>query len=255
MIDSHCHLEFRQFDSDRDEIIAEAKRRLVAVVDSCARIEDSSKVLDLHRSNPDFIFPTLGIHPTGASKSSNKEIERYKENVRKNSSEIVAIGEVGLDNYHIKDSHHRKKCRKIFNDFIDLSNSLDLPLVVHSRDSTKEVMELLKKKDGDVIIHCFSGNTNDLEEALDRNYYISLGGIIFRSEEKYKNIIENLPLENLLLETDSPFLAKKKSDRSTPWFIEDIADRIAEIKDLGRSEIWSCAGKNAKKVYGLPVRI
>lgn len=255
MIDSHCHLEFRDFDKDRNEVIAEAKKNLVAVVDSCAKIDDFEKVLNLHRSNPNFIFPSFGIHPTGASTVTEEKLNIYKSAIRENSSDIVAIGEVGLDNYHIKKLEKWKKCKRIFADFVDFSDSLDFPVVIHSRDSMKEVMEVLKRKEGDVIIHCFSGELDDLQEALDRGYYISLGGMIFRRKKKYREIIDNLPLDNLLLETDSPFLAKEKSDRSEPWLIEEVAGRIAEVKEIDKEKVWFSAGRNAKSVYELPVTI
>lgn len=255
MIDSHCHLEFRHFDEDREEVIERAKGRIKALVDSSAEIEMSENVIDLHDSHPDFIFSTLGLHPTYAVKSSDEEIEEYIDYIGKNVDKIVGVGEVGLDYYHIKDKSKRVRAREVFERFIKLSDQLDLPLVVHSRNSTSDVMEILEGKEGDVIIHCFSGGVGEVHEAVDRGYYLSFGGMVFRSENKYRDILQETPIDNLLLETDAPFLAKRKSDRSEPWLIREVADKIAEIKGLEKSKVWKVAGQNAKEAYDLPVSL
>lgn len=251
MIDSHCHLELSQFDEDREEVIEKAKEKLQAVVNSCAKIPDSKKVLNLHRSNPDFVYPCMGLHPEWVLKASESEIENYRNFIREVSDEIVAVGEVGLDYFQV-DEADRKRTKEIFQSFIELSNGLDLPLVVHSRNSMKDTLEILKSKDGKVVIHCFAGDMDDLEECLDRKYYLSFGGIVFRSEEKYSEILKDVPLENLLLETDAPFLGKSKGDRTEPWFIREVAERIADVKDEDFSDVWEKAAKNASKVFGIP---
>lgn len=255
MIDSHCHLEFDHFDGDREEVIEKAKEKLEAVVDSCAEIGTSEDVLELHRKHPDFIFPSLGLHPRFAMEASDEEIRNYKNKIEEVSSEIVAIGEVGLDYYHVSDSSKRKSSEEVFIKFVKFSNSMDLPLVVHSRNSMEDTLDVLEESEKEVIIHCFSGNINQLEESLDRGYYISLGGMIFRDKVKFRKIIDNVPLENLLLETDAPFLAKEKGERSEPWFIREVAERIAEVKDLDFSQIWETAGENAIEVFRLPKSI
>jgi len=255
MIDSHCHLEFDHFDGEREKVISTAKNRIKGVVDSSADIENAQNVLSLHEDHPNFIFPSLGLHPKEAVQASEDEIEKFKEIARGKKYEIVAIGEVGLDYYHVKGDKDREKSKDVFEEMIELSNSLELPLVVHSRDSLKPALEILERKEGDVIIHCFAGNKEQLEECIDRDYYLSFGGIIFRAEGKYRPLLERTPLENLLLETDAPFLAKRKKDRSEPWFIREIANRIAEVKGVDFDEVWEKAGKNAKDVFSLPVSL
>jgi len=253
MIDSHCHLEFGDFDRDREDVIEKSRQKIDAVVDSSARIETSKDVINLHEKHSDFIFPTLGLHPKEAAKTSEHEISEYRKFIEEKIDKIVGIGEVGLDYHHVKGEGNRKRCKRIFEDFIEISNFLNLPLIVHSRKSMKDTMKILKEAKNEVIIHCFSGNIENLEESLDRGYYLSFGGIIFRSADRYRKILEKVPLQNLLLETDSPFLAKKKNDRTNPWFIREVAEKIAEIKDMKFSEIWKNAGDNAKKVYDLPI--
>ncbi len=256
MIDSHCHLEFKHFDGDREEVIDKAKDRIKAVVNSSAEINKARDVIRLHREHKEFIFPSLGLHPKRALEASDDELENFKRIIKERRNDIVAIGEVGLDHAQVRDPRKRKRCKEIFADFIKLSNDLDLPVVVHARKAMDETLRILKKhKEGDVVIHCFAGNIKHLRDALEEGYYISLGGIIFRSQKKYERIIDVLPHENLLLETDAPFLAKKKSDRSEPWFIWDVAERVAEVKGRNFKKVWESAGENAKKVFDLPIDI
>lgn len=253
MIDSHCHLEFDHFEDDREGVIEESKEKLEAVVDSCAEIDTSEDVLELHRKHPEFIFPSLGLHPGFAANVSDRELRKYKNKIEEVKSKIVAVGEVGLDYYHIKDSAERKRCEEVFLEFIELSNSLNLPLVVHSRDSMSDALEILEESEGKVIIHCFAGNIDQLRKSLDRGYYISLGGMIFRAKDKFRKILRELPLENLLLETDAPFLAKEKGGRSEPWFVREVAERIAEVNEVSFSEVWESAGRNAVEVFDLSI--
>lgn len=256
MIDSHCHLEFEQFDGDREEVIEEAKKRLKAVVNSAAEIDKAKDVIKLYRENKDFIFPSLGIHPKRVVRASMNELEDYKSFIKRRRGEIVAVGEVGLDHAQVKDPKKRQHCKEIFADFIELSNDLEVPVVVHARGAMDEALRILQRhNEEEAIIHCFSGNLKQLKEALGEGYYISLGGLVFRQRGKYEQLIDSLPLDNLLLETDAPFLAKKKSDRSEPWFIWDVAERIAEIKGGNFRKVWRKAGENAVEVFDLPIDI
>lgn len=253
MIDSHCHLEFKHFDKDRERVIEKSKDELKAIVDSSAEIEKSVQVMELHEENPNFIFPSLGLHPEFAVKTSESEIEEYKGYIEDNRERIVSIGEVGLDYYHTRGFDKKQRSKEVFLEFIKLSNSVNLPLVVHSRKSMKDTLDFLREKEGEVVIHCYSGGIDDLEVALDRGYYLSFGGIIFRSRKKYEEILENTPLENLLLETDAPFLGRTKQERSEPWFIREVADKISEIKGVEFQEVWKTACENSVEVFDLPV--
>lgn len=255
MIDSHCHLEFKHFDGDRGEVIDRSERRLKAVVDSCAEIDHAEKVLELHKQHPGFIFASLGLHPSRAVNTPDGELEKYRQFIRENAEDIVAIGEVGLDYTQVKGEEKVERSKEIFLDFIELSDELDLPVVIHARKSMEDTLEILKEKDGDVVIHCFAGDLGDVEEALKRDYYLSFGGMVFRSPYRYREILERVPLDNLLLETDAPFLAKKKGDRSEPWFIREVAEKIATVKGCDFEEVWKGAGINAREVFGLPIDI
>lgn len=255
MIDTHCHLEFNQFDGDRDEIIEKSREELKAVIDSAAEAESAKRVMNLHESHPDFIFPCLGYHPNYVLGVSQKNLEKYKQFIRKRKEKLVAIGEVGLDYAHVEDEEKRKETQDRFREFVEFSNEVDLPVVVHSRNAMEDTLGILENKKGKTIIHCFAGNMGQLEEAVSRGYYISYGGLIFRMPNKYKNLVKKTPLEKILLETDAPFLGKEKSSRNEPIFIEEVAERIAEWKNLDFEDVWEQAGENAVEAFSLPINI
>ncbi len=253
MIDSHCHLEFDHFNKDREKVIKKAKKELEAVIDSCVGPKDLDKVLQLHKKHPNFIYVSTGLHPKTAKNITNTELKDYKDQIRKNRDKVVAIGEIGLDYHHVRKPKDKEKTKTILEDMINFSNSLDLPIVIHSRNSMNDVMKILQKNtENNVIIHCFSGNNKNLKEALDRDYYVSIGGMIYRNPTKYKKLVKNTPLNKLLLETDAPFLAKKKQNRSNPWFIKQIAEKIAQIKNTNQEKILKTTAKNTKTAYNLP---
>nr|AGF93078.1 deoxyribonuclease, TatD Mg-dependent [uncultured organism] len=242
-------MEFRHFDGDREEVIEESMDRIDGLVCSSIEMETVEQVLGLHREYPGFVFACLGLHPPRSVEVSEGYIDEHKQLIRDNVGDIVAVGEVGLDYYHLKDSGERERSKEVFREYIDLSNELQLPLVVHSRDSMGDVLDILEGEKEEVLIHCFAGNEEHLEEALDRDYYLSFGGMIFRAPNKYKKLLRKTPLDNLLLETDAPFLAKKKRNRSNPWFIKEIAQKIAEIKKNNFNQIWRKAKENAKEIF------
>lgn len=255
MIDSHCHLEFKNFDDDREKVIKESKRRLKAIVNSCANPDDFSKVKKLTKEHPNFIFSNYGLHPSRALNYDSETIEMYKRKIKENMQNVYGIGEIGLDYHHVEDKATRQKTKEIFLDWLKFSDDLDLPAVIHSRNAMQDTLNILEKKQtNDVVIHCFSGKLGELSACIDRNYYISMGGLIFRSNA-FENLVEEAPLDMILLETDAPFLAKNKERRNNPWFVEEVAERIAEIKELEFEEVWKTCAQNAKEVFDLPVEI
>ncbi|MFP4045850.1 MAG: TatD family hydrolase [Candidatus Aenigmatarchaeota archaeon] len=255
MIDTHCHLEFKQFDKDREEVVARCQEKLKAVVDSAAKASNAEKVLGIQDRYPNFVFASLGYHPTYVLDASREKLEEYKQFLRERKDEIVAIGEIGLDYAEVENEKSREKTRNRFREFVELSNELELPVVIHSRNAMADTLEILKEKEGKVIIHCFAGNIQQLKEAVDRGYYISYGGLVFRIRNKYRGLVKQTPPENILLETDAPFLGKKPSDRNEPTFVEDVAKQIADWKELEFKKVWKQAGKNAIEALELPVNI
>lgn len=255
MIDVHCHLEFKNFDADREKVLEESKQKLKAIINSGCEPNLFKKVKNIAEDNKGFVFPTYGLHPSKALDFSAEEIEKYKRRIKENLHTTVAIGEIGLDYYHVKEKYDRRETEKIFLDWLHFSDELELPALIHTRNAMKDTLKILEKKEkNDIIIHCFSGRIEDLVTCIDRGYYISIGGLIFRSNI-YKSLIKRAPLDKILLETDAPFMAKEKSTRNNPWFIKEVAEEIANIKETSFSKVWRKCGKNAIDVFDLPLQI
>ncbi|MFB6088369.1 MAG: TatD family hydrolase [Candidatus Aenigmatarchaeota archaeon] len=251
MIDTHCHLEMEKFDDEREEILKKCEEDLKAVVVSSAEINTAEKVLEISENNEN-IFSTLGLHPEPALENSQKEIEEHIEFIRSNKKKIVGIGEVGLDYYIIRNKDNRERTKEIFQQYINLAEDMSMPLVIHARDSINDVLDILKDRSlKSVILHCFSGNVKQLEEALERNYWISISTLVCKSS-LHKKLANRTPLDNILLETDAPYLSPD-SERNYPWKIEQSARKIAQIKGLKFEEVWNKSGKNAIKAFDLSI--
>ncbi|MFB6076203.1 MAG: TatD family hydrolase [Candidatus Aenigmatarchaeota archaeon] len=251
MIDTHCHLEMNKFDDERDEVLRKCGKNLKAVIVSSAEINTAEKVLQISENNEN-IFSTLGLHPEPALKNSNQEIEEHIEFIRKNAEKIVGIGEVGLDYYLIKDKDKRERTKEIFERYVELAEELSMPLVIHARDSINDVLDILKPRDlRNVILHCFSGSIEQLKEALERNYWISISTLVCKSSH-HKKLTNQTPLDNILLETDAPYLSPD-SGTNYPWKIEQSARKIAQIKGFNFEKVWKKTGENAIEAFDLPI--
>ncbi len=249
MIDIHAHLCFPEFDGDREEVVEKCKKELSAVIVSSARYEEGLKVLSLAERHPGFLFPTLGFHPTEGT-----EFEKTLKLIRSNSGRIVGIGEVGLDYHWEKDEKKRRLQRERFSKFIELAEKLSKPLVIHSWDAESECYEMVKDSSTEVVFHCFSGRRELAKQIVSRGFYISISTMVLFSKN-IRKIVKDLPLDKLLLETDSPFLSpdRAKDPRNYPWNIKLSAEKIAEIKGITKEEVLENAKRNAMRVFDLKI--
>jgi len=248
IIDVHCHLEFMKHP---DKVIKEAKTKMDAIVTSCAAIKHRELTLSFVKKNPGFVFATLGLSPSEVPNLTMGEINDYVEFIRLNKKNIVGIGEVGLDYHWIKNKEQQKETKFVFEIFIGLANELHLPIVIHSRNAMADVFKSLENARTDVVLHCFSGSPADLKEAIERKYWISLATIVCKSHTRQR-LIGRIPLENLLLETDSPWLDPFSSDLvNRPWNISFTADLIASRLGMLTEEVLLQTTKNAIKVFNM----
>lgn len=255
MIDSHCHLEQKDYDEDRDEIIEKCKKELKALVTVCAHPSDFDLTLKLAEENKNFIFAEAGIHPEYIKEISEKEIEKFIEKIKENKNKIVGIGEVGLDYFWIKENDWQEKQKQLFIRFISLAKELKLPLTVHSRDAYEDVVKILEQEDAKKVhLHLFGDNTL-VQRIADNGWYISIGPIVLKSKKHFQ-IARDMPIEKILLETDSPWNAPEvflegKKVRNDPTSIKIVAQKIAEIKKLDFNEVWKACGENAVRFFDL----
>lgn len=248
VIDSHCHLDFKHFDRDRDGVISRAREAGVRMmINSGVDLSTNKKSLKLAQEH-DFIFATLGLSPNGLENLGKSDLKTELDFIAENASRAVGIGEAGLDYYRCKDEPARIRQVKVFQQIIELARSLDLPLVIHSRDAEQQALELVKDLDK-VVFHCYGGSIDTMRQAVDLGFYISLATVVCRSGQ-HQVLARNIPLDYLLVETDSPFLAPKRG-RNEPVNVLDAVNLIARIKGLSPQEIADATLRNTRRIYGI----
>ncbi|MFH1229139.1 MAG: TatD family hydrolase [Candidatus Aenigmatarchaeota archaeon] len=257
MIDVHCHLEQSDYDKDRDQVVEDCKKDLKAIITSCAHPMDFDLTMQMSEKYKNFVFASCGIHPEYIKEISEKKIENIIENIKQNKDRIVAIGEVGLDFYWVKEPEWQQKQRELFIQMINLAKEMKKPLVIHSRNCHEETIRILEQEDArEVDMHMF-GDHHLIERITNNGWSISMNTIILRSKS-HKKIARDCPLENLMLETDAPWLAPKRlldgiEERNSPLSIRIVAEKIAEIKKVDFDTVWKSCGQNAVKFFRLPL--
>lgn len=258
MIDAHCHLEYMPL-----TVVDEAREKMNALISSVANPKDVEKILSVQEKNRDFVFVALGLHPEEAEKQKDEDIEKYIELIRKNRDRIVSVGEVGLDYHWIKTLEDQQRSKEVFLKFIQLTKELNLPMTIHSRNSVEkndqgkedaisEVIEMLTaEKIKDVMLHCFSGSEDNLKDALNQGWLISFSTLVVKSK-RYQRLAASTPLEQMLLETDAPWLDPESKELvNRPWKIEQSAEIIAKIKEKTKEEILKKTEDNAINFFRL----
>lgn len=248
IIDSHCHLDFPKFNSDREETILRAREAGVAeMVNSGISLKGNRISLELAKTHED-VHATLGLSPDIGREGEDKEINAILAQIEVNSGKAVGIGEAGLDFQDCKTNKERERQAAAFKKVIELAKDLDKPLIVHARLAEAEVLKLVRDADT-VIYHCYSGSVETMREIVDMGYYISLATLVCFSKH-HQTLAEAVPLENLLLETDSPFLSPRKG-RNEPAFIVDSVPVVAQLKDIEPAEIAKLTTENARRAFNI----
>ena len=252
MIDTHCHVDFKDFNKNREEVIARAKKKLAAIVNSGATLGGNRRTLKLVEDYKGFIYGTLGFHPVDASKADFSIIDEAFKEIHGNIDKAVAVGETGLDFYHIENIESRNRQVKVFRRFIDLANEYEMPIVIHARDAELKAFELVNRysRDIDVIFHCYGGDVETANKIIDESYYVSFSTIITYSDY-HEELIEEVPIQNILTETDSPYLSPFKGQKNEPVFVEETVKKIADIKSISEAKVDKITEKNARKVFGI----
>ena len=257
MIDIHCHLEQDDYSKDRDEVIEKCKRELKAVITSCAHPKDFDLTMKMIEKHKNFVFATCGIHPEYIKEISEKEKDDFLDLIVKNIGRLVAIGETGLDFWYIKEKEWQEKQKELFIQFIEISRDFKKPLIIHSREAFDDTIKVLEQEDAkEVDLHMWGGH-HLLKRILENGWYISINAIVLRSK-KHRKIIRDCPLDKLMLETDSPWLAPKRlieriETRNDPTSIKIVAEKIADIKKINFEEVWNKCGENAIRFFKLTI--
>ena len=251
IFDTHAHYDDEKFDEDREELINSLQQAGIGhVVDAASNLDSCKKILKLIDKYP-HIYGTIGIHPSDCGELTENDFEWIKKQTK--HPKILAIGEIGLDYYWPEPDHDLQK--KWFERQLGLAKEVNLPVVIHSRDAAADTLDMIKEANlpaNTVDIHCFSYSKEMAREYLNMGYYIGVGGVVtFKNAKKLKEVVKYTPIENILLETDCPYLApepnrgKRNSSLNLPYVVE----KIAEIKNMSVEDVISITERNAFSFY------
>lgn len=253
IIDSHAHLDSTRFDEDREVIIENFEEdKVLFVINPAVDIESSEKSIEM-ANKYEKMYAMVGTHPHEAKYYDEKLREKYKK-MAKDNDKVLAIGEIGLD-YHYEFSPIEKQ-KEVFIDQIYLAKELNLPIVIHSREAFEDTYEILKKhaRDYKVLLHSFNETWEDCQKYLELGFYISLGGMIsFKNAKNLIKVVENVPLDRVLLETDAPYLTPHphRGKRNEPKYIHFVAQRFAEMRVEDIDYIREQTNKNTIDFFGI----
>ena len=251
MIDTHCHIDFEEYDKDRDQVINNAKDVLDAVIVSGIGYQSNKGVLDLSNEYKGFIYPSFGYHPVSSQKYTDEELTLAQKDIIENKDNIVAIGEVGMDFFYVKDKALREKQREIFSSFIEIANDHKIPLLMHVRDCEKKALNMVLEYDDIpyVVFHCFSGSQKTARRIMEKdNYFMSFSTMLCYSKQ-HQDLIKNVSLDHILTETDSPYLAMTKEERNEPANVVKAVAKIAEIQNEDVETVDNVTTSNARKIF------
>jgi TatD DNase family protein len=254
LVDTHCHLDFDDFATDRGEILLRAKQVGVRqIITIGIDIPSSVRAIDLATANGE-VYATVGIHPHNGCRLSARDIQELISLARK--PEVVAYGEIGLDFY--RNYQPRSVQISCFREQVEVARQLSLPLVIHDRESHEDILQILREHKAWEIggtMHCFSGDWSFAKRCLDLGFYLSIAGpVTFAKSETLQNVARNCPLDRLLLETDAPFLAPvpERGKRNESAFLIHTAEKIASLKQTTLMDVARQTTSNACRLFSLP---
>ncbi len=254
LIDTHCHIDMLvDSETSLETVLTDmhcnsVKKAVIPAVE----IKTQDTVVKLANSEEN-LFGMVGLFPTEA-KTYTQEFEQEMEELAKSNPKIVAVGEIGLDYYWDKSFVNLQK--EIFIKQIQMAKRLQLPVVVHDREAHKDCFDILKEKNPDrgVLFHCFSGSTEFMKECVKQGWYIALGGVVtFKNAIKMKEVAHDVPLDKLVLETDSPYLTPVpyRGKPNKPAYVKYVAEEIAKIKQMSVEELIDITTTNAERFFGI----
>lgn len=251
IFESHAHYDDEAFDKDREELLSGLKEKGIGyVMNISSSLSSVRTTLALADKYP-FVYAAVGVHPSDSGELNEESFEWLKKQCL--NEKVLAVGEIGLDYYW--DNVERDIQKKWFIKQLALANEMKLPVVIHSRDAAKDTLDVMKaealvEKRG--VIHCFSYTKESAREFLNMGYMIGVGGVVtFQNAKKLRECVEYLPLDSILLETDSPYLAPVpyRGKRNCSLYLPYVVAEIAKIKGISEEEVIEVTEKNAKRLF------
>lgn len=253
LIDSHSHLEMPEFKKDLEEVIQRARTSGLAYIFTVGtEKKDWNRALEIAHSYPS-VYAILGVHPHNAREIDEETYPTLRKLCA--DDKVRAYGEIGLDFY--RNLSPRDVQLKRFREQIQFAKELGLPIVVHDREAHQETLEILKSEKAEEyggIIHCFSGNYEMAKECIEMGFFISIpGSVTYKNTGAFQEVVEQIPLDSLLVETDAPFLAPVpfRGKRNEPSYVRYTAQKVAEIKKVPFEKVAEVTTENALRVYRL----
>lgn len=249
IFDSHAHYDDESFNEDREEIIKQLKENgIIGVLNCGASLEGARDSLKLAREN-DFFYAAVGIHPENAEELTEEALGEIKQMTK--DAKVKAIGEIGLD-YYWEENPSKEVQRKVFRRQMELARELNLPVVIHDREAHGDTLEIIKEfPEVKGVLHCFSGSVEFARECLKLGYYIGFTGVVtFKNARKALEVVKEVPIDRLLVETDCPYMAPTpyRGKRNRSEYIKYIIEKIAEIKGLSKEEVENKTIQNTKNL-------
>lgn len=253
IFDTHAHYDDEAFDLDRDEMLTQLKEHgIEAVTNVGASMKSCKATLELTRKYP-FVYGAVGVHPNETGELSETDMNWLLESAME--EKIVAVGEIGLDYYWEEPDHETQK--KWFVRQLALAEKVKLPIIIHSREAARDTLDIMKAEQAGRlggVIHCFSYSKEMAREYLNMGFYLGIGGVVtFKNAKKLKEVVEYMPMEQMVLETDCPYLAPvpNRGRRNSSFNLPYVVREISQIKNLPAEQIIQITSENAKRLYGL----
>ena len=252
LFDTHAHMDDRAFDADRETLLSALPEQGIGLLmnPGCSLV--SSRAASALASRYDYIYAAVGSHPDAADEVNDVTLEEYRTLCKLNPK-IRAIGEIGLDYYWDKENHEKQEYW--FRRQIALAREEKLPMIIHSREAAADTLRVMKEEKSEEIggvIHCFSYSVEMAEEYLKMGFYLGIGGVVtFKNAKKIKEVVQMAPMERILLETDSPYLAPVpyRGKRNSSLYLPYVVQEIAELKGISEEEVIETTEKNAVRLF------
>ncbi len=252
--DTHAHMDDRRFDKDREELFKELPSRGISLmINPGTDLTSSKKAIEYARTY-EYVYAAVGFHPHDAKNMQDEDLDMLEE-MALNNPKVVAIGEIGLD-YHY-DFSPREVQKERFIQQLELAAKLKLPVIIHNRESHGDMMNILEEKKNILtggVMHCYSGSWEMAERLLDLGFYISLAGpVTFKNAKRAVEVAKKIPLDRLLIETDSPYLTPvpHRGKRNDPGYVKFVAEKIGELRGLSGEEVGRITKENGMRLFSI----
>ncbi len=263
MIDTHCHIDEEAFEPDREEVIARQQQSGVqAMIVPGVNVASINSVMEVCHAHPGYCYPALGLHPEDVKAGWREQLATVEAAIRAHRDELVAIGEIGLDYYW--DKTFKEEQKEVLRRQLLLARELNLPVILHNREATEDILTIVKEVGGRGVFHCYSGSKETAEIILKMGFYLGIGGVLTFKNSKLSETLRELNqseirnqqseiLNRLLLETDAPYMAPTphRGERNESRFMALVAERLAQVLNVSVDEIIEATSANARQLFGI----